>query len=84
MPKNKNKNETESSSEETEKITGPIENAWSLDLPKFNKGDMRHSLQEESEFKTLFPKYREKYLKQCWPFVEHTFKVNNITFLSLY
>lgn len=35
----------------------------------FNKGDMQYSLLEESSFATLFPKYREKYLRDVWPMV---------------
>lgn len=47
--------------------------AWDTDdidhwkvLP-FKKEDMKGSLTEESSFATLFPKYREAYLREIWP-----------------
>ncbi|PVU94409.1 hypothetical protein BB561_002576 [Smittium simulii] len=39
------------------------------EVPKFEKGDMKDALLEESSFATLFPKYREKYLREVWPHV---------------
>lgn len=53
--------------------SGPVENAWALKLPEFRPEDNKHRLLEESSFATLFPKYREKYLRECWPLVQKTF-----------
>eukprot|EP01117_Protostelium_nocturnum_P000928 TRINITY_DN1125_c0_g1_i1.p1 TRINITY_DN1125_c0_g1~~TRINITY_DN1125_c0_g1_i1.p1 ORF type:complete len:371 (-),score=117.26 TRINITY_DN1125_c0_g1_i1:72-1184(-) len=42
-------------------------NHW--EFTPFKPGEMQSSLLEESSFSTLFPKYREKYLKEIWPLV---------------
>lgn len=47
-----------------------VDNAWNLKVPEFKKGDMKHSLLEETSFNVMYPKYREKYLKSCWPLVK--------------
>ncbi|XP_026468651.1 KRR1 small subunit processome component homolog [Ctenocephalides felis] len=50
--------------------SGPVDNAWSMKLPEFKPEDNPHQLLEESAFATLFPRYREQYLKKCWPLVQ--------------
>lgn len=53
-----------------EHFNGPVENAWLLKIPEFKEEDNPQGLLEESSFSCLFPKYREKYIKECWPLVE--------------
>lgn len=49
----------------------PTIDKWKLD--PFHQGDMAAgSLLEESSFATLFPQYREKYLKEVWGNVKKT------------
>ncbi|XP_032685632.1 KRR1 small subunit processome component homolog [Odontomachus brunneus] len=59
--------------------TKPVDNAWSLKIPQFKKEDNPHRLLEESSFATLFPKYREQYLKEYWPLVEKALEEYAIT-----
>lgn len=49
-----------------------IDNAWKMKIPEFNQSDNPKSLLEESSFSIMFPKYREKYIREYWPLVEKT------------
>ena len=44
----------------------------------WSKGEMNTPLSEESSFATLFPKYREKYLRDIWPEVTEALKPHGI------
>lgn len=58
--------------------TEPVDNAWELKVPEFKPENNPHGLLEESSFATLFPKYREKYLKEYWPLVQKTLGEYNV------
>jgi ribosomal RNA assembly protein len=51
-------------------------NHW--EIQPFTKEDNPHGLLEESSFATLFPKYREKYLREVWPSVTKALKEHGI------
>ena len=46
----------------------PTIDKWKI--PEIKPGDMVAPLLEESSFATLFPQYREKYIKEVWGFVK--------------
>lgn len=65
------------SGDEKRPPSGPVDNAWALKIPELKKEDNPDGLIEESSFATLFPKYREKYLREAWPLVQKTLSGND-------
>jgi ribosomal RNA assembly protein len=46
---------------------------WKVD--EFKAEELNGPLLEESSFATLFPQYREKYLREVWPLVTRSLEV---------
>ncbi len=55
-----------------------IDDAWKLKIPEFRPEDNPHSLLQESSFSIMFPKYREKYLREYWPLVKNALESHHI------
>lgn len=56
---------------------------WKVE--EWNSEFLKGSLLEESSFATLFPKYREKYLREVWPIITKALEVtNNNNYNNLY
>ncbi|GAB1604890.1 KRR1 small subunit processome component homolog isoform X1 [Argonauta hians] len=74
-PKPASEKTKENESKESEELL-TVPEGWTE--PKFEKEDNIHGLMCESSFATLFPKYREKYLKSAWPLVEKVLKEHGL------
>jgi hypothetical protein len=48
---------------------------WKVE--EFTSEEVKTSFLEESSFATLFPKYREKYLREVWPVVTKALEVSS-------
>uniref|UniRef100_A0A8C3RTU8 KRR1 small subunit processome component n=1 Tax=Chelydra serpentina TaxID=8475 RepID=A0A8C3RTU8_CHESE len=59
---------------ESELLTVP--DGWKE--PAFTREDNPRGFLEESSFATLFPKYREAYLKECWPLVQKALNEHHV------
>lgn len=52
---------------------------WKVD--EFKAEELNGPLLEESSFATLFPQYREKYLREVWPLVTRSLEVRAVRVL---
>jgi len=68
IPETKENKKKRQERSETEKTwDDPSIDHWKYE--EFKRGDMPAPLVHESSFATLFPRYREKYLRDMWPLV---------------
>nr|XP_020660040.1 KRR1 small subunit processome component homolog isoform X3 [Pogona vitticeps] len=71
---NRNPKGKKTSQDDSELLTVP--DGWKE--PAFSREDNPRGLLEESSFATLFPKYREAYLKECWPLVQKALNEHHV------
>ncbi|XP_020660034.3 KRR1 small subunit processome component homolog isoform X2 [Pogona vitticeps] len=71
---NRNPKGKKTSQDDSELLTVP--DGWKE--PSFSREDNPRGLLEESSFATLFPKYREAYLKECWPLVQKALNEHHV------
>lgn len=77
--KQQNNNKTrDSEDDEDDELKDLPENPWAIKIPEFKPEDNPHGLVAESSFACLFPKYREKYLTECWPLVKKALEPHHI------
>lgn len=55
---------------------------WKID--EWKADYLKGPFLEESSFATLFPKYREKYLREVWPIVTASLEVSFVEFSFIY
>jgi ribosomal RNA assembly protein len=52
-------------------------------FPEITEQDVKGAFTEESSFVVMFPRYREKYIKECWSIVLKSLKESGIKVIIL-
>ena len=73
---------TESDVSLIERLNWKLQKMLIFQVPEFTEADNPHGMVEESKFATLFPKYREKYIKEVWPLVQVNERESSVIFLE--